>query len=155
MKPPVLAALLVAAGLVVAAPPAPAATATPAAAKAAGVAWVYASNDTDVDAAFARATREATPLLLYWGASWCPPCNHLKATLFPRQDFIARSRAFVPVYVDGDKPGAQKVASRFKVSGYPTMVLFDPKGGELTRLPGEADAPQVMALLEIGLARGR
>ena len=155
MKPPALAALLVAAGLAVAALPAPAATTSPAAAKAAGVAWVYASNDTEVDAAFARATREAKPLLLYWGATWCPPCNHLKATLFPRQDFIARSRAFVPVYVDGDKPGAQKVASRFKVSGYPTMVLFDPKGGELTRLPGEADAPQVMALLEIGLARGR
>lgn len=154
MKPTALAALL-AACLAGASIPAAAASPAPAATHAAGVAWLFASNDTDVDAAFARAGREGKPLLLYWGATWCPPCNHLKATLFPRQDFVARSRAFVPVYVDGDKPGAQKVASRFKVSGYPTMVLFDPKGAELTRLPGEADAPQVMALLEIGLARGR
>lgn len=153
MKPTAFAALL--AACLAAAVPAGAATPTPGSAQAAGVAWLFAGNDADVDAAFARAGREGKPLLMYWGATWCPPCNHVKVTLFPRQDFIARSRSFVPVYVDGDKPGAQKVAARFKVSGYPTMVLFDPKGGELTRLPGEADAAQVMTLLEIGLARGR
>jgi thioredoxin-like negative regulator of GroEL len=122
---------------------------------AAGVAWVQAANDADVDAAFARARAERKPVLLYWGAKWCPPCNHLSATLFNRQDFIARSRAFVPVYVDGDRPGAQKLGARYKVSGYPTLVLFDPVGRELSRLPGEADAPQVLALMQIGLARGR
>lgn len=151
----IASAVLLAAGLAAALAPAHAAPASPASVNAAGVAWVFAANDDAVDAAFARAAREGKPLLMYWGATWCPPCNHVKTTLFPRQDFIARSRSFVPVYVDGDKPGAQKVASRFKVSGYPTMVLFDPKGAELTRLPGEADAAQVMALLEIGLARGR
>ncbi len=120
-----------------------------------GVAWVQAATDADVDAAFARARAENKPLLFYWGATWCPPCNQLSATLFPRQDFIARSRAFVPVYVDGDRPGAQKLGARYKVRGYPTMVLFDPQGRELSRLPGEVDAPQVLALLQIGLARGR
>jgi thioredoxin-like negative regulator of GroEL len=119
------------------------------------VAWLQAGTDADVDAAFVRARSEKRPLLLYWGAKWCPPCNHLSATLFNRRDFIERSRAFVPVYVDGDRPGAQKLGARFKVRGYPTMVLFDPQGRELSRLPGEADAPQVLALLQIGLARGR
>jgi thioredoxin-related protein len=122
---------------------------------AASVAWVQAGTDADVDAAFARARGENKPVLLYWGAKWCPPCNHLSATLFNRQDFIERTRAFVPVYVDGDRPGAQKLGTRYKVRGYPTMVLFDPQGRELTRLPGEADAPQVLALMQIGLARGR
>jgi hypothetical protein len=59
------------------------------------------------------------------------------------------------VFVDGDRPAAQKIGARFKVSGYPTMVLFTADGSEITRLPGEADAPQVLSLLEAGLAGGR
>ncbi len=92
---------------------------------AAGIAWRNAATDADVDAAFAQAKSDAKPVFVYWGAKWCPPCNQVKATLFNRQDFIERSRAFVPVYVDGDSPGAQKIGARFKVSGYPTMVLFN------------------------------
>ena len=131
------------------------ATAAATAAPAGEVAWLSAGADADVDRAFAQAKAENKPLLLYWGAKWCPPCNQLKATLFNRQDFIERSRAFVPVYVDGDLPGAQKLGTRFKVRGYPTLILFNPEGAEITRLPGEVDAPQVMQVLQLGLAGGR
>jgi thioredoxin-related protein len=116
-----------------------------------GIAWKNASNDAEVDAAFALAKAETKPLFVYWGAKWCPPCNQVKATLFNRQDFIERSRAFVPVYVDGDSPGAQKLGARFKVSGYPTMVLFNPQGTELTRLPGEVDAQRYTEVLTLGM----
>jgi thioredoxin-like negative regulator of GroEL len=119
------------------------------------VAWQPAANDADIERAFARARGESKPVLLYWGAKWCPPCNQLKATLFNRHDFIERSKSLVAVEIDGDLPGAQKLGSRFKVSGYPTMVLMRPDGAELMRLPGEADAPQVLQLLELGLSGGR
>ena len=112
-----------------------------------GIAWF----EGDVDAAFAQAKRERKPLFLYWGAVWCPPCNQVKVTIFNRQDFISRSRSFVPVYVDGDSPSAQALASRFKVSGYPTMVLFRPDGTEVTRLPGEVEAEQYMRVLMLGM----
>ena len=75
----------------------------------AGIAWTRATSEADVDAAFAQARADHKPLFLYWGAKWCPPCNQVQATLFNRADFIARSRAFVPVYIDGDSPGAQKL----------------------------------------------
>ena len=97
------------------------------------------------------AQAENKPVFVYWGAKWCPPCNQVKATLFNRQDFIERSRAFVPVYVDGDSPGAQKLGARFKVSGYPTMVLFNPQGQELTRLPGEVDPGRYTQVLTLGM----
>lgn len=126
-----------------------------AAAQAAGVAWVPAASDAEVDAAFARARSEARPVLLYWGAKWCPPCNQLQATVFNRQDFIERSRAVVPVYVDGDKPGAQRLGARFAVRGYPALVLFDAQGRELTRLPGEVEPAQVGELLTLGLSTRR
>ena len=134
-------------------PAAPAAAPTQAAAAHAeqGVAW----RTGDVDAVFAAAKATKMPVFLYWGAKWCPPCNQVKATIFNRQDFIERSRHFAPVYVDGDTASAQRLASRFKVSGYPTMILFTPDGKEITRLPGEVDADQYMRVLNMGMNGAR
>jgi thioredoxin-like negative regulator of GroEL len=131
--------------------PNPATTAPDDSAHDGGIAWRHAATDVDVNAAFAQAKADGKPVFMYWGAKWCPPCNQVKATLFNRQDFIERSRAFVPVYVDGDSPGAQKIGARFKVSGYPTMVLFNPEGTELTRLPGEVDAERYTQVLTLGM----
>ncbi len=133
----------------------PAAAAAQAAAPALGVAWLAAATDADITRAFAQAKAEKKPLLLYWGAKWCPPCNQLKATLFNRADFIDRSKSFVAVHIDGDLPGAQQLGARFRVRGYPTMILMAADGTEITRLPGEVDAPQVLAVLQLGLAGGR
>ena len=116
-----------------------------------GIAW----HKGDVDAAFASAKAENKPVFMYWGAVWCPPCNQVKATIFNRQDFIERSRFFVPVYIDGDSPGAQKEGARFKASGYPTMILFTPDGSEITRLPGEVDPDQYMRVLAMGMNGAR
>jgi len=120
-----------------------------------GINWVKAKTEADVDGAFEQAKASGKPLFLYWGAVWCPPCNQVKATIFPRADFIERSAAFVPVYIDGDTPGAQKLGARFKVRGYPTMILFRPDGAEITRLPGEVDAQKYLKVLALGLEASR
>lgn len=109
----------------------------------------------DVDAAFAAAKSAPKPLFLYWGAEWCPPCAQIKATIFNRREFQERSRLFVPVYLDGDVPSAQKQAERFGVVGYPTMILFRPDGTEITRLPGGVDIERYAKILDVAIADAR
>jgi thiol-disulfide isomerase/thioredoxin len=116
-----------------------------------GIAWF----DGDVDAAFAAAKAAPKPLFLYWGAEWCPPCAQIKSTIFNRREFQERSRLFVPVYLDGDTPSAQKQGERFGVVGYPTMILFRPDGTEITRLPGSVDVERYGRILDVALADSR
>ncbi|MFZ6864636.1 thioredoxin family protein [Undibacterium sp. Ji67W] len=124
------------------------ATADSHAAQAGGIEW---RKDNNLDAAFALAKSSNKPLFLYWGAVWCPPCNQVKATIFNRQEFIEKSRHFIPVYLDGDSPSAQKFAAQFKVRGYPTMILLKPDGTEITRLPGEVDSGRYLQVLTLAL----
>jgi thiol-disulfide isomerase/thioredoxin len=129
-------------------------TAAAPAAQPAGIAWLHSKDEGGVSAAFAQARTENKPLFLYWGAVWCPPCNQVKSTIFTRKDFVDSSRAFVPVYLDGDTPSAQKLGKTYRVSGYPTMILFRPDGSEITRLAGEVDPAKYMQLLNHGLSGG-
>src|SRR5262245_6842314 len=93
----------------------------------------------DVDAAFAAAQASNKPVLLYWGAQWCPPCKQLKSAVFNRPDFIEKSKLFVAVYLDGDLPDAQKWGDVFRVTGYPTVVVLKPDRTEITRIAGNMD----------------
>ncbi len=130
------------AGPIVSAPAMPAAPAG-----ATGIAWFHGS----LEQAFATAQRERRPMLLFWGAQWCPFCHTLKATVFRRPDFISETRLFVPVYLDGDDPGAQQWGERFHVQGYPTLVLLDPDRHELMRLGAGRDVSQYAAALHLAL----
>ena len=113
-----------------------------------GIAWFAG----DVGAAFDAARSTRKPLLLYWGAIWCPPCQQLKSTVFSRPDFIAKSALFVPVYLDGDDAGAQKWGEQFHVTGYPTVVVLDADRHEMMRIAGGMDLDQYAGVLDNALA---
>ena len=112
-----------------------------------GIAWFKG----DVDAAFKSAQASNKPVLLYWGAQWCPPCKQLKSAVFSRPDFIEKSKLFVAVYLDGDLPDAQKWGDVFRVTGYPTVVVLKPDRTEITRIAGNMDLSLYARVLDDAL----
>ncbi len=111
------------------------------------IAWYEGS----VDEAFAQSAAEDTPILLYWGAEWCPPCAQLKATIFKRSDFIEKTKLYIPVYLDGDTDRAQVYGEKFGVRGYPTLIVFNPQGDEVTRIPGGMNLEAYASVLDWSL----
>jgi thiol-disulfide isomerase/thioredoxin len=104
-----------------------------------------------VESAFAVARAQNKPVFLYWGAKWCPPCHELKATVFSRPDFIEKLKLFIPVYLDGDDPGAQRWGDKFGVSGYPTVLVLRADQSELARISGGMDLSQYAEVLDLVL----
>lgn len=107
----------------------------------------------DVDDAFAEAREAHKPVLLYWGAKWCPPCNLMKQTLFKDPAFIAETRSFIPVHLDGDAKDAQLWGDKFGIQGYPTVIILTPEHSEITRLAGGSSASALAAVLKVAARR--
>lgn len=112
-----------------------------------GVAWF----EGDIAQAFDRAQQQRKPVFVYFGAVWCPPCQELKATIFHRRDFLDRLTLYVPVYLDGDAPDAQRWADRFHVTGYPTVLILRSDHSEIERVTGGMDLARYAEVLEIGI----
>src|SRR5580704_17523721 len=111
------------------------------------IAWF----DGRLDGDFIVAKSENRPVLIYSGAERCPFCHTLKSTVFSRPEFIAKSKLFLPVYLDGDDEGAQKWGESFHIQGYPTLIILDPDRHEIIRLGAGRDVTQYAAALDVAL----
>lgn len=96
---------------------------------------------TDLDKAFEQAKAEKKHVLVeFTGSDWCPPCIAMRKNVFSKKDFVdAASKKFILVELDfpkGDKALKEKnqpLAEKYKIEGFPTVILFTPEGKEFTR----------------------
>lgn len=99
--------------------------------------WEY-----DLAAAQKRAKQEGKPLFVDIWAEWCPPCQHLKTVVFPSMEAQQALANYIPVSLMTETRDRRlladnaKVAQRFKVDGYPTMLILDSQGREIKRQAG-------------------
>ena len=82
---------------------------------------------TNLDAARAQAARDKKPLVVYFTASWCGPCQRMKGTTFADQT-VADELATKYVAVKIDTDAQPDVAGQFNVSGIPHIQLVRADG---------------------------
>ena len=96
---------------------------------------------TDLDKAIEQAGKENKSVLVeFTGSDWCPPCIAMSKNVFSKKEFIdAASKKFILVELDFPKKDKelkeknQPLAEKYKIEGFPTVILLDSKGEEFTR----------------------
>jgi len=102
---------------------------------------------TDLPKAQAQAKAEKKLVLMdFNGSDWCPPCKALRKEVLNSQTFMDFAKNNL-VLVDVDFPNAKvqteelkkankTLASKFKIEGYPTVIVLSSDGKELKKMVG-------------------
>jgi thiol-disulfide isomerase/thioredoxin len=102
----------------------------------------------DLDTALAAAKAAGKRVFIDFETSWCGPCKTMDQWIWTDAEVAAALQAgYVGVKLDGDIEKAH--VTRFKVAGYPTMVIVDPASGTAVRsVSGYQSSAQVLAFLK-------
>ena len=96
---------------------------------------------TDLEKALDQAKKEKKAVLVeFTGSDWCPPCIAMRKNVFSQKEFVkAASKDFILVELDfpkGDPELKKKndpLAKKYKIDGFPTVILLDHEGKEFSR----------------------
>ena len=108
---------------------------------------------TDYETAKAQAAKLQRPMIVFLtGSDWCPPCGRLYGEVFQHKQFkqwavdnavllevdFPKGKVLPPEQVKHN----DALKTRFKIGGFPTVVVLDHDGTELGRIRYEGGGPK-------------
>lgn len=121
---------------------------------------VFASGDNDGgegiqffkggwEAALQKAKAEHKPIFVDIYASWCGPCKMLKRKTFTNgkvADYF--NSHFINTSFDGEVDEGTKLAEKFQIQGYPTLILLDENGKVIMYEMGYQTPKELLGLVQ-------
>lgn len=101
---------------------------------------------TGFDEALERARSERKLVLVDVYTDWCGWCKKLDREVFSDARVAAAAKDLIAVRVNAEK-GGEKVAERFDVQGYPTVLFVDGAGKVVRRVDGFVDVDEMLQIL--------
>jgi thiol-disulfide isomerase/thioredoxin len=101
----------------------------------------------DFEAAAAAAKAADKTMLVDFETTWCGPCKQMDRWVYTAKKVVdaATAKSIVAVKVDGDE--RKDLKQRFKVEGFPTMILLAADGTEIGRQVGYLGVDAMAAFL--------
>ncbi len=111
--------------------------------------------------------KEEKPILVnFTGSDWCSWCFKIRDEIFYQKEFVEYARKNL-VLLQFDYPRAkeqspgmkaynQKIAGKFKIKGFPTILLLDKEGSQIAQMGYEKGGPlKYIELIEKNLTKLR
>ncbi|MFZ3058996.1 MAG: thioredoxin family protein [Candidatus Methanoperedens sp.] len=91
------------------------------------------------------------PVIIDFFADWCPPCIAMEEGTYPEPMVVSEMKDFIAIKVDTQK--RIDIESKYGITYYPTIIILDSKGKEVSRHIGYLDPPEMVN--EIKQSRGK
>ena len=102
--------------------------------------WIY-----EPDQGLVLAAQQKKPVMMDFYTDWCGWCKKLDENVYSKRDIIDLSVRFISIKVNAEK--YPETASRFRASGYPTIVFLNSDGTVNTRIAGYRNGGEFYSIM--------
>ena len=103
---------------------------------------------TSLEAATLAAKASGKPVVVVFSASWCPPCQAMKQSVYPSAAVKPLQDRFEWAYLDIDEPANEAVAKKYGVKGIPHIQFLSKDGKKLDKQVGSSSPEEFAAELQ-------
>lgn len=91
------------------------------------------------------AKKTGKPVVLVFSASWCPPCQVMKKSVYPSEAVKPFHDKFIWAYLDVDDNSTEKAAKQYGVNGIPHIEFVDAEGKAVIEKQVGSSSPEAFA----------